>query len=63
LIEVTFIKNTEEPDQRYFNFNLAAFESKGLVVKLNFSDPLLVSTSKDDQVKMKISKEYFMTPA
>ena len=62
LIEVTFVKNTEEPDQRYFNFNLTAFDSKGLEIKMNFSDPLLVSTSRDDEVKIKISQEYFMTP-
>ena len=63
LIHVVFLKNSYESEQRYFLSNLTDFTSAGLKIRLNFSDPLLVSQGESrDQIVVKIHKQYFMNP-
>ena len=39
------------------------FSSEGLTIRLNFSDPLLVSQGEfKDQIRIKLHKSYFLTP-
>ena len=62
-MHVVFVKNSEESEQKFFASNLTDFTASGLEIKLNFSDPLLVSQGEqNDQVRIKILKNYFMEP-
>ena len=43
--------------------NLTDFENGGIRIKLNFSDPLLVSQGRDaDRIYIKLLKSYFLQP-
>ena len=62
-LQVVYEKNSEEKDQAYFGYNLTDFSPAGVTIKLNFSDPLLVSQGYDnDLVKIRLLKSYFMEP-
>ena len=62
-MHVTFLKNSYEKEQKFFFSNLTDFTPEGIKIKLNFSDPLLVSQGKDaDQVRIKLLKSFFLTP-
>ena len=62
-MHVTFLKNSYEKDQKFFFSNLTDFTPEGIKIKLNFSDPLLVSQGQDaDQVRIKLLKSFFLTP-
>ena len=43
IMSVTFVQNSEELPQKYIISNLTSFESHGITINLNFSDPVLVS--------------------
>lgn len=44
--------------------NLTTFTPEGLMIKLNFSDPLLVSQGEyADSIKIKLLKSYFLQPS
>lgn len=43
VLSVKFLKFTEEKDQDFFNYELVSFKPEGIQIRLNFSDPLLVS--------------------
>ena len=63
LLSVEFIRNSDELPQKYFISNLTDFTESGIRINMNFSDPILVSQSEDaDQVKIRIKKDFFMTP-
>ena len=62
-MHVTFLKNSYEKEQKFFFSNLTDFTPEGIKIKLNFSDPLLVSQGQDaDQVRIKLLKSFFLTP-
>lgn len=61
IMHVTFEQNSEEAPQSYFNAKLIEFTSSEVQIRLNFSDPLLVSQgSQSDQVKVRLKKSYFL---
>ena len=63
ILDVTFIKRSEEPEQKDFKANLTSFTESGLVIKMHFSHPLLVSMGDDpDRVNVRLLKSFFMTP-
>ena len=41
---------------------MTRFDSSGLTFKLNFSDPLLVSANQQDEIEIRLQKDYFMSP-
>ena len=43
VFQVVFVKNSEEIEQKFFEQNVAKFTSEGIMIQLDFSDPLLVS--------------------
>ena len=43
IMSVSFVQNSEELPQKYLMTNLTSFESNGITINLNFSDPLLIS--------------------
>ena len=60
---INFSKNSDETDQKYFSSLLTDFTESGLEIKLNFSDPLLVSQGEvADQVNIYLKKDYFFEP-
>lgn len=62
-MQVQFVKNSDQRSQVYFEANLVDFSAEGVQIKLNFSDPLLVSVGEaPDFVKIKLQKEFFMNP-
>jgi len=42
-LNVQFLKNSQENDQKFFASNLTDFSESGLKIYLNFSNPLFVS--------------------
>ena len=61
ILHVTFVKNSDEDDQRYFATNLTHFTAEGIELQLNFSDPLLISAGENaDFIRIKMLKSYFM---
>ena len=62
-MHVTFVQNSEENPQAFFVSDLTEFTPKGIQINLNFSDPLFVSQGEmADHVRIKLKKEYFMSP-
>lgn len=62
-MHVTFEQNSEEEQQRYFVQDLVNFDSGGIQINLNFSDPILISQgSEADTVVIKLLKSYFLKP-
>ena len=58
--QVSFIKNSDEENQSEFSAKLEQFESGGLSIQVQFSEPLLVSQGEDkDQVVVRLKKSYF----
>ena len=43
VFQVVFVKNSEEIEQKFLEQNVAKFTSEGIMIQLDFSDPLLVS--------------------
>ena len=43
ILHVKFVQNSEEAPQRFVLSNLTDFQPDGIVIRLNFSDPILVS--------------------
>ena len=63
IMHVTFEQNSDELPQRYILSNLTNFESGGISIYLNFSDPLLISQGPDaDKINIKLLKSYFLQP-
>lgn len=61
ILDVRYIINSDEPSQQYFNWNLTRFNEAGMHIKLNFSDPILVSQSlEEDQIQIKLKKDFFL---
>lgn len=47
--------------QAYFKWNLTTFDESGIHIKLNFSDPMMLSQSLDeDEVHIKLKKSFFL---
>ena len=64
IIHIKFEQNSEELPQKYFYPELLTFKEWGLVLNLNFSDPLLISQGEvADKVKIKLLRSYFLTPS
>ena len=40
---VEYLKNSEEKDQAYFNYQVTNITETNIDIKLNFSDPILIS--------------------
>ena len=63
ILHITFVKNSEELEQKYFSSNLTTFSESGIEVFMNFSDPLLISAGQEaDKVRIKMSKNFFLRP-
>ena len=63
IMHITFEQNSEEKEQKYFLQNIVSFDNKGVQLKLNFSDPMLVSQGEEaDTVVIKLLKSYFLRP-
>ena len=61
-MHVRFIQNSEELPQENFVANLTSFREDRLTIKLDFSDPILVSQGlQADQVSIRLLRSYFMT--
>ena len=61
-MSASFEKLSEEPNQTYFEYELISFTNEGLQIKLNFSDPLLISEGEEpDKVHIHLAKDLFLS--
>ena len=61
IMHVAFEQNSEEKEQKYFLQNMVNFDSRGVQINLNFSDPLLISQGQEaDTLVIKLLKSYFL---
>ena len=60
---VDFKKKSEEEDQVYFDYELIDYTESGIMIRLNFSNPILVSQGNQaDQIRITLSNSFFLEP-
>lgn len=65
LMSVSYELNSFEKPQKFLHNNLTQFTEGELQIKLNFSDPLLISQGIDqaDVIVIRLLKSYFLRPS
>ena len=60
---VDFKKRSEEEDQLYFDYEMIDYTESGIMIRLNFSNPILVSQGDQaDLIRITLLNSFFLEP-